>query len=107
MQYKPSETYPYAGTFEFSQSSHTLGNLLRHYIDEQPGVNLVGYAIPHPLKNHMVLNVHHHSISPFQLLQTACEHIVSDIDHILEQLPEEEVNDDQSTSVEEEEMQDE
>jgi DNA-directed RNA polymerase subunit L len=50
--------------FVFSGESHTLGNLLQYYIDEnhiegaeEPRIGYVGYKVPHPLKKEMVLVV--------------------------------------------------
>jgi DNA-directed RNA polymerase subunit L len=50
--------------FLFQKHDHTLGNLLQtwlveHHIegDEQPRVTYAGYAVPHPLRDEMVLRI--------------------------------------------------
>ena len=46
--------------FIFTEEDHTLGNLLQSYIDYNmmgsgSGVDFVGYKVPHPLRDEMVL----------------------------------------------------
>ena len=46
--------------FIFQKEDHTLGNLLQSYIDEMmmgKDVTFVGYKVPHPLRDEMVLRV--------------------------------------------------
>mmetsp|Transcript_48393 Transcript_48393/g.96848 ORF Transcript_48393/g.96848 Transcript_48393/m.96848 type:complete len:101 (-) Transcript_48393:70-372(-) len=43
--------------FYFYGENHTLGNVLRFFIQGNPIVDLVGYNIPHPLENVMHLKL--------------------------------------------------
>lgn len=44
-------------TITFSHEDHTLGNILRHTLLQNPAVTSAGYAIPHPLEPRMVVHV--------------------------------------------------
>jgi DNA-directed RNA polymerase I and III subunit RPAC2 len=44
-------------TVSFSHEDHTLGNVLRHRLMQNPAVSSAGYVIPHPLEPKMVLHV--------------------------------------------------
>lgn len=58
-----SDTRFYGFDFYFKSEDHTLGNLVQTYIDQkmmdnpEKGVTFVGYDIPHPLKDEMVLRL--------------------------------------------------
>jgi DNA-directed RNA polymerase I and III subunit RPAC2 len=62
------------GTVTFSHEDHTLGNMLRHVLMQNPQVTSAGYAIPHPLEPRMVVHVQ------------AAEHIVDITAEALEEI---------------------
>ena len=58
-----SDTRFYAFDFYFQKEDHTLGNLIQTYIeqnlmdDADKGITFVGYDIPHPLRDEMVIRL--------------------------------------------------
>ena len=55
--YEPDSRLPHAGTYVFEREDHTLGNLLRMQLHEDPAVIFSGYRVPHPLEHKMVVKV--------------------------------------------------
>lgn len=58
-----ADTRFYAFDFYFQKEDHTLGNLVQTYIEqnlmdvEEKGITFVGYDIPHPLRDEMVIRL--------------------------------------------------
>ena len=58
-----ADTRFYALDFYFQKEDHTLGNLIQTYIEqnlmdvEEKGITFIGYDIPHPLRDEMVLRL--------------------------------------------------
>jgi len=75
-----------AGTIVFENETHTMGNLLQHYIQQDAGTIFVGYVIPHPLKTEMRLKVVHAEKDPLTVMTHACETIISETQSLLDQL---------------------
>ncbi|KAI8916155.1 DNA-directed RNA polymerase, partial [Gorgonomyces haynaldii] len=48
---------PNAATFTILKEDHTLGNILRNQLMENPKVLFAGYKVPHPLEHQFVLKV--------------------------------------------------
>ncbi|KAH3744418.1 DNA-directed RNA polymerases II, IV and V subunit 11 [Pelomyxa schiedti] len=46
-----------AGTFTIHKEDHTLGNLLRMQLVQDPQVLFAGYKVPHPLEYRILLKV--------------------------------------------------
>lgn len=44
-------------TFVFKEENHTLGNSLKSVILQNPSVIFVGYSIPHPSEDQMLLRI--------------------------------------------------
>jgi DNA-directed RNA polymerases I and III subunit RPAC2 len=61
-------------TVTFSHEDHTLGNILRHVLMQNPDVTSAGYAIPHPLEPRMVVHVQ------------SAEHVVDTVSGALEEV---------------------
>ena len=64
VQIQPANTRFSAVDIVFANESHTLGNLLQHYLvanhidgAEEPKITFAGYKVPHPLKKEMVVCV--------------------------------------------------
>ena len=62
------------GSYNISieQGGHTLGALLQEVLYSDENVDFVGYDIPHPLRNLMVLRFHSKK-SPESILKTAVD----------------------------------
>ena len=58
-----ADTRFYAFDFYFQKEDHTLGNLIQTYIEqnlmdsEEKGITFIGYDIPHPLRDEMVVRL--------------------------------------------------
>uniref|UniRef100_A0A7S1Q5C5 DNA-directed RNA polymerase RBP11-like dimerisation domain-containing protein n=1 Tax=Neobodo designis TaxID=312471 RepID=A0A7S1Q5C5_NEODS len=61
-------------TVTFAHEDHTLGNILRHVLMQNPDVTSAGYAIPHPLEPRMVVHVQ------------SAEHVVDVVQGALEEV---------------------
>eukprot|EP00127_Corallochytrium_limacisporum_P004932 Clim_evm6s195 gene=Clim_evmTU6s195 len=48
---------PHAMVFNVQKEDHTLGNILKGKLMEQPSVKFAGYRMPHPLEHRFVLRV--------------------------------------------------
>ncbi|CAJ0829277.1 10524_t:CDS:2 [Entrophospora sp. SA101] len=46
-----------AATFDIQKEDHTMGNLIRHKLLQEPHVIFAGYKVPHPLENNIFLRV--------------------------------------------------
>lgn len=46
-----------SGTFKLEREDHTMGNLLRMQLLQDPDVIFVGYKHPHPYEHHILLRV--------------------------------------------------
>jgi DNA-directed RNA polymerase subunit L len=52
----------HTGTVVLNGEDHTLGNSLRYVLSHQPGVDFVGYSVPHPSENKIHLRIQTKSI---------------------------------------------
>ena len=86
MNFVPNKTYANAGVFTFTDQTHTIGNLLRYYLQADPDVQFAGYKVPHPLINELVLKVVGGENNVLDLLSSACDKIIEDIDELESQL---------------------
>ena len=86
MNFTPNKTYANAGVLTFTTESHTMGNLLRFYLMQNPDVQFAGYKVPHPLISEMVLKIVGGDKQVLDLVVETCDVIVNDIDSILESL---------------------
>lgn len=57
LEYTPDPKLANCGTFKIEREDHTLGNMLRMKLLENPEVIFVGYKQPHPLWHHILLRV--------------------------------------------------
>eukprot|EP00160_Parvularia_atlantis_P019927 Unigene8027_Nuclearia_a/m.24643 Unigene8027_Nuclearia_a/g.24643 ORF Unigene8027_Nuclearia_a/g.24643 Unigene8027_Nuclearia_a/m.24643 type:complete len:118 (-) Unigene8027_Nuclearia_a:80-433(-) len=72
-----------AATFIFEAEDHTLGNLLRMRLLENPQVLFAGYKMPHPLEHRFILNVQTRpTTTPEQVLVEAIVSLRSDLDSL-------------------------
>mmetsp|Transcript_125 Transcript_125/g.375 ORF Transcript_125/g.375 Transcript_125/m.375 type:complete len:116 (+) Transcript_125:68-415(+) len=44
-------------TFVLTDEDHTLGNAVRYMLARRPGIDFVGYSIPHPSENRLNIRV--------------------------------------------------
>ena len=58
---------------EFTDEGHTLGNLLRSRLIEQPAVISAAYRVIHPLKNLMELSFETKKEKPLKILKETVE----------------------------------
>ena len=57
---QPADAQMKGFDFMFQHEDHTLGNLLQTYIEQammDDGVTFVGYKVPHPLRDEMLLRI--------------------------------------------------
>ncbi|KAL9620820.1 MAG: hypothetical protein Q9160_004720 [Pyrenula sp. 1 TL-2023] len=74
---------PNACIFTFNKEDHTLGNLLRARLLENPHILFSGYKVPHPLVPSFILRVQTDGeITPKQALIAATTDLVSDLDNL-------------------------
>eukprot|EP00299_Pterocystis_sp_00344_P014944 c7443_g1_i3.p1 GENE.c7443_g1_i3~~c7443_g1_i3.p1 ORF type:complete len:122 (-),score=18.13 c7443_g1_i3:246-611(-) len=57
VQFIPDTKIPNAGTFLIEREDHTLGNLLRMQLLNNPAVLFSGYRMPHPLEHKIELRI--------------------------------------------------
>ena len=55
--YEPDTRVQNAGTFVIRNEDHTLGNIVRYKLLEDPRVLFAAYQMPHPLENIMKIKV--------------------------------------------------
>ncbi|KAG0225467.1 DNA-directed RNA polymerase II core subunit [Actinomortierella wolfii] len=53
----PDTKIPNAATFKIEKEDHTLANMLRMQLLEDPKVLFAGYKMPHPLDHYFILKV--------------------------------------------------
>ncbi|CEM16908.1 unnamed protein product [Vitrella brassicaformis CCMP3155] len=71
------------GTFSIYLEDHTLGNVLRWKLLEDPEVKFGAYQVPHPLEPKMLVRVQTTNAStPIKALQTACGGVLDDINSL-------------------------
>ena len=75
-----------SGTVVFENLTHTMGNLLQHYISQDEGTVFVGYVIPHPLQTQLRLKIVHSEKDPITCVNDACKIIIQDTQLLLTQL---------------------
>lgn len=77
--FTPNTKYENAGTLLFINETHTVGNLLRHYLLQDQDVQFAGYKNPHPLQPEMYLKVVGTEQPVNLTVMKACERIIDDI----------------------------
>ncbi|KAF1355455.1 DNA-directed RNA polymerase [Delphinella strobiligena] len=76
----PETRVPNAALFTLNKEDHTLGNLLRHYLDQSPNILFAAYKTPHPLFASIELRVQTDGeLSPKDAVIKACADIVQDL----------------------------
>lgn len=69
---------PNAATILLHKEDHTLGNMLRHSVLQQPGIRFCGYRIPHPLEPDAELRIQTDGKdTPTIALKKACENVIA------------------------------
>jgi DNA-directed RNA polymerase subunit L len=86
MNFVPNKVYANSGVFTFTDQTHTIGNLLRYYLQEDPDVQFSGYKVPHPLINELVLKVVGGDQNVLTLVSNACDRIINDLEILEEEL---------------------
>ncbi|POG66697.1 DNA-directed RNA polymerase [Rhizophagus irregularis DAOM 181602=DAOM 197198] len=57
MKITPDTKVQNAATFEIFREDHTMGNVIRHKLLQEPQVIFAGYKIPHPLEHNVIIRV--------------------------------------------------
>ncbi|KAL6769459.1 RPB11 [Auxenochlorella protothecoides x Auxenochlorella symbiontica] len=75
-----------AGTFTVQREDHTIGNMIRTHLHEDPHVIFSGYKIPHPLEYRMLIKVQTDGReTPVAATQKAVDKLVEKVRSIREQ----------------------
>lgn len=75
---------PNAATFTVLKEDHTLGNLLRMQLLENPKVLFAGYKMPHPLEHQFVLKIQTTAdTTPLQVLQSEMNQIITQLNGMI------------------------
>jgi len=66
-----------AGAFTVRKEDHTLGNVVRMQLLQDPHVVFAGYKVPHPLLNELVVKVRTDGTrTPQEVVVAACNHLL-------------------------------
>ncbi|CAG8440703.1 10415_t:CDS:2 [Funneliformis caledonium] len=57
MKITPDTKVQNAATFEILREDHTMGNVIRHKLLQEPQVIFAGYKVPHPLEHNVIIRV--------------------------------------------------
>ncbi|KAL8803209.1 MAG: hypothetical protein Q9182_003310 [Xanthomendoza sp. 2 TL-2023] len=80
---EPDTRVQSASVFTFNKEDHTLGNMLRSRLLQNPHVHFSGYKVPHPLFSNFELRVQTDgSITPRQALLACCKDLVNDLGYL-------------------------
>ncbi|KAL8694961.1 MAG: hypothetical protein Q9224_003474 [Gallowayella concinna] len=80
---EPDTRVQSASVFTFKKEDHTLGNMLRSRLLQNPHVHFSGYKVPHPLFSNFELRVQTDgSITPRQALLACCKDLVNDLGYL-------------------------
>jgi DNA-directed RNA polymerase II subunit RPB11 len=75
---------PNAATFTILKEDHTLGNMLRMKLLDNPQVIFAGYKMPHPLEHEFLLKVQTtKDTTPLQVLQEEINKLITEITGIM------------------------
>lgn len=55
--YVPDTKIAQSATIEIQREDHTIGNLVRMQLHEDPAIWFAGYKVPHPLEHRMLVKV--------------------------------------------------
>ncbi|KAK0544240.1 DNA-directed RNA polymerase II core subunit [Tilletia horrida] len=83
VEIKEDTRIPNTVTIILNKEDHTLGNLLRHAVLNQPSVLFAGYKVPHPLEPKTLVRIQTDgSKTPIQALRDACQTLVASMNSI-------------------------
>ncbi|KDN43546.1 RBP11-like subunits of RNA polymerase [Tilletiaria anomala UBC 951] len=83
VEIKEDTRIPNAVTVTLHKEDHTLGNMIRQAVLSQPGIMFCGYKVPHPLEPRVQIRIQTNGEqTPVQVLQTACEKLITQIDDV-------------------------
>jgi DNA-directed RNA polymerase II subunit RPB11 len=75
---------PNAATFTVLKEDHTLGNMLRMKLLDNPQVIFAGYKMPHPLEHEFVLKVQTtKDTTPLQVLKDEISNLLTETNYIM------------------------
>ncbi|KAE8258661.1 hypothetical protein A4X13_0g1535 [Tilletia indica] len=66
-----------------NKEDHTLGNMIRHAVLNQPSVLFAGYKVPHPLEPRTLVRIQTDGTkTPIQALRDACQTLVASLSNL-------------------------
>eukprot|EP01094_Clydonella_sp_ATCC50884_P025094 TRINITY_DN6466_c2_g1_i1.p2 TRINITY_DN6466_c2_g1~~TRINITY_DN6466_c2_g1_i1.p2 ORF type:complete len:116 (-),score=38.33 TRINITY_DN6466_c2_g1_i1:207-554(-) len=74
-----------AATFNIEKEDHTLGNLIRMQLLQNPAVLFAGYKVPHPLKYNVLVKVQTDHDQPIQAFKSAVSEVIKQTCDLQEQ----------------------
>ncbi|KAJ5072738.1 DNA-directed RNA polymerase ii subunit rpb11 [Anaeramoeba ignava] len=85
---EPDERTPNSVTCIIEKETHTIGNLLRMKLLEDPNVLFAGYKVPHPLEHKVVLRVQTQNSDPTTAIKQSLDSLIKDCDLLEKQFKE-------------------
>ena len=83
--YEKDKKVENAGKFVIEREDHTLGNVVRMQLLEDPRVDFAGYRMPHPLEHKIFIAVHtQRNYSPAEAMVHACNNLLDKLNRIEE-----------------------
>ncbi|KAJ3324970.1 DNA-directed RNA polymerase II core subunit [Boothiomyces sp. JEL0866] len=81
---------PNAATFKILREDHTLGNMVRMKLLDNPKVIFAGYKMPHPLEHDILLKIQTTAdTTPIQVLQDELNNLIAEVSGILKNFQDE------------------
>ena len=81
VDYTKEESSPNSGRFQILKEDHTIGNLVRMKLLQDPRVYFAGYKVPHPLLNELDFKVRTNgSITPPNAMIDAIDKLIKTIE---------------------------
>mmetsp|Transcript_71461 Transcript_71461/g.190850 ORF Transcript_71461/g.190850 Transcript_71461/m.190850 type:complete len:118 (-) Transcript_71461:389-742(-) len=84
------ESTEFSTTFVVREEDHTLGNVIRYALNQNPDVTFCGYSVPHPLESKMHIHIQTKGISASDALKKALRDVMKMCDHVKETFEESE-----------------
>ncbi|CAG8671394.1 23785_t:CDS:2 [Gigaspora rosea] len=90
MTITPDPKVKYGATFEILREDHTMGNLIRFKLLEEPQVIFAGYKVPHPLEHNVILKVQTtNDTKPDMMVAKALNDLIMEVGYLKQKFVEE------------------
>jgi DNA-directed RNA polymerase II subunit RPB11 len=83
--YQKDQKLENAGKFIVEREDHTIGNVVRMQLLEDPRVDFAGYRMTHPLEHRIYIQVHTTpDYNPADAMITACNNLIDKLNRLEE-----------------------